>query len=66
MRFLCVQAGVDFVLGEPQGKVESLVIERSGLSKKVTAIKTCDGLSHSGDIVIVAGEEDVFYSVIQC
>jgi sarcosine oxidase/L-pipecolate oxidase len=50
-----VQAGVEFVLGDPQGKLESLITEHSGPEKKVTGIKTCDNQSHYGDLVIVAG-----------
>lgn len=53
-RFLCEQAGVKFVLGEPQGKLATLIVTNSGLKKKVTGIKTCDGRSHFGDLVIVA------------
>jgi sarcosine oxidase/L-pipecolate oxidase len=49
-----VQAGIKFCLGEPQGKLQSLIIECHGLEKKVTGIKTCDGRSHFGDLVIVA------------
>ncbi|KIX07702.1 uncharacterized protein Z518_02356 [Rhinocladiella mackenziei CBS 650.93] len=53
VRFLCEQAGVEFVLGDPQSKVQSLVIEGAGPSKRVTGVKMCDGRSHSGDIVII-------------
>ncbi|KFX99697.1 hypothetical protein V490_01708 [Pseudogymnoascus sp. VKM F-3557] len=53
-RFLCVQAGVKFVLGDPQGKLETLITEHKGPEKKVTGIKTCDSQSHYGDLVIVA------------
>ena len=53
-RFLCVKAGVKFVLGEPQGKLERLIVEEHDLKKTVTGIKTCDGQSHSADLVIVA------------
>jgi sarcosine oxidase/L-pipecolate oxidase len=63
-RFLCVQAGVNFVLGEPQGKLETLIIEKRGVQKKVTGIQTCDGRSHFGDLVIVACEEMFKISVI--
>lgn len=55
-RFLCVQAGVKFVLGEAQGKLDTLITEYNGPSKKVAGIKTCDGKSHFGDLVIVACE----------
>ncbi|KND95189.1 L-pipecolate oxidase [Tolypocladium ophioglossoides CBS 100239] len=53
-RFLCEQAGVKFVLGDPQGKLSSLIIEDDGAQKRVKGIKTCDNLSHFGDLVIVA------------
>lgn len=55
-RFLCEQAGVQFVLGEHTGRVERLITEQNGLGKKVKGIKTADGLSHLGDLLIVAGE----------
>ncbi|KPM45240.1 hypothetical protein AK830_g1280 [Neonectria ditissima] len=53
-RFLCVQAGVNFVLGEPQGKLETLIIENNGTQKRVAGIKTCDRKRHFGDLVIIA------------
>ena len=53
-RFLCQQAGVKFVLGEPEGKIETLICEQQGSKRKVTGIKTCDGQSHSADLVVVA------------
>ncbi|KAJ5157919.1 uncharacterized protein N7482_009019 [Penicillium canariense] len=53
-RFLCEKAGVKFVLGDPQGKLQTLIVEKNDQEKKVTGIKTCDGLSHFGDLVIVA------------
>ncbi|KAJ4197101.1 hypothetical protein NW759_016364 [Fusarium solani] len=53
-KFLCEQVGVKFVLGDPQGKLSSLIIENDGLNKRVAGIKTCDGLRHFGDLVIVA------------
>ncbi|KAH6974176.1 FAD dependent oxidoreductase [Ilyonectria sp. MPI-CAGE-AT-0026] len=53
-RFLCVQAGVKFVLGEPQGKFETLIVENNATQKRVAGIKTCDGKRHFGDLVIVA------------
>jgi sarcosine oxidase/L-pipecolate oxidase len=54
-RFLCVQAGVKFILGDPQGKLETLITAHNGPEREVTGIKTCDGQTHSGDLVIVAG-----------
>ncbi|KAH7131605.1 FAD dependent oxidoreductase [Dactylonectria estremocensis] len=53
-KFLCEQAGVNFVLGDPQGKFSSLIIENDGVHKRVAGIKTCDGLRHFGDLVVVA------------
>ncbi|KAL2673904.1 hypothetical protein Neosp_012348 [[Neocosmospora] mangrovei] len=53
-KFLCEQVGVKFVLGDPKGKLSSLIIENDGLNKRVAGIKTCDGLRHFGDLVIVA------------
>ncbi|KND91998.1 L-pipecolate oxidase [Tolypocladium ophioglossoides CBS 100239] len=53
-RFLCEQDGVKFVLGDSQGKIETMVVEQRGQQKKVTGIQTCDGRSHFGDLVIVA------------
>ncbi|RDL31799.1 Uncharacterized protein BP5553_09201 [Venustampulla echinocandica] len=53
-RFLCVKAGVKFVLGEPQGKLESLIYENNGTQKRVIGIKTYDGKRHFSDLVIVA------------
>ncbi|RJE25190.1 FAD dependent oxidoreductase [Aspergillus sclerotialis] len=53
-RFLCEKAGVKFVLGDPQGKIDRLIVEPSGSNKKAKGIKTADGLNHWGDLVIVA------------
>ncbi|KAG2413370.1 hypothetical protein HFD88_002559 [Aspergillus terreus] len=53
-RFLCEQAGVKFVLGDPHGKLSNLIIENDGVNKKVAGIQTCDGVRHFGDLVIVA------------
>ncbi|KAJ3456574.1 hypothetical protein MRS44_016597 [Fusarium solani] len=53
-KFLCEQVGVKFVLGDPKGKLSSLIVENDGLNKRVAGIKTCDGLRHFGDLVIVA------------
>ncbi|KAI5461693.1 FAD dependent oxidoreductase [Mariannaea sp. PMI_226] len=53
-RFLCEQAGVKFVLGDPEGKLSNLIIEENGTQKRVKGINTCDGKSHFGDLVIVA------------
>jgi hypothetical protein len=54
-RFLCEQAGVKFILGDPHGKLSNLIIENDGVNKKVAGIQTCDGVRHFGDLVIVAG-----------
>lgn len=60
-RFLCVQAGVKFCLGESEGKVQRLITEGHGSEKKIAGITTCDGKDHLGDIVIVAGEILTFF-----
>ena len=60
-RHLCLKAGVQFVLGRPQGDLEHLIIEGSGSSKRATGIKTRDGKSHSADLVIVACKLLPFY-----
>ncbi|KAK5050880.1 hypothetical protein LTR84_003439 [Exophiala bonariae] len=54
-RFLCLKAGVKFTLGEPQGKIKSLIVNDSGVKKQVIGIKTFDDKEHLGDLVIVAG-----------
>ncbi|KAJ9611974.1 hypothetical protein H2200_003569 [Cladophialophora chaetospira] len=54
-RHLCVKAGVKFVLGDPHGKIEHLVVSGSGLSRRTTGVKTSGGRTHAGDLVIVAG-----------
>lgn len=53
-RHLCEKAGVKFVLGESEGYLESLIIERSGQQNRVTGIKTRDSLTHPADLVVVA------------
>ncbi|KAM6529208.1 hypothetical protein FALCPG4_007354 [Fusarium falciforme] len=53
-RFLCLQAGAKFVLGEPQGKLDTLIIDNNGKAKRVAGIRTSDGKRHFGDLVIVA------------
>ncbi|KAJ5214943.1 hypothetical protein N7468_010622 [Penicillium chermesinum] len=53
-RFLCEKLGVKFVLGDPAGKIDRLMVEDTGSSKRVKGIKTVDGLTHTGDLVIVA------------
>lgn len=54
-RFLCEKAGVKFVLGDPQGKLQRLVSTEQSSEKKVTGIETCDGRVHRADFVVVAG-----------
>lgn len=49
-----MKEGVKFVLGEPHGKLQDLIRTGNGAEKKVTGIKTCDGLTHNADLVIVA------------
>lgn len=50
-RHLCEKAGVKFVLGPINGRLEKLVQEQSG---KVTGIVTADKQVHKADVVIVA------------
>jgi sarcosine oxidase / L-pipecolate oxidase len=52
--FLCEQAGVKFVLGDPQGKLKTLIKTTSPNSTRVTGIETWDGKIHHADLVIVA------------
>ncbi len=65
-RFLCEKAGVKFVLGSPQGKLQSLIVEQVGSEKKVTGITTADGQSHQADIVIVACESALSFLLSFC
>ncbi|KAF2167794.1 hypothetical protein M409DRAFT_65895 [Zasmidium cellare ATCC 36951] len=53
-RHLCEKAGVKFVLGEPQGYLESLIIETLDKQKRVAGIRTRDGSCHLADVVVVA------------
>lgn len=53
-RFLCEKAGVKFVLGSRQGKLKTILKTTAGPEKRVTGIETCDGKTHSADLVIVA------------
>ncbi|KAJ5095638.1 hypothetical protein NUU61_004994 [Penicillium alfredii] len=53
-RHLCEKAGVKFVLGQPQGELDQLIVSKSGSSKRVAGIRTRDGLSHLADLVVVA------------
>lgn len=53
-RHLCEKSGVKFILGRPQGELQELITENQGSGKRVTGIKTCDGLSHLADLVVVA------------
>ncbi|ORY71122.1 FAD dependent oxidoreductase [Pseudomassariella vexata] len=48
---LAKKAGVKFILHPMQGKVVSLDVTQEGKP----AIKTADGLTHEGDLVVVAG-----------
>ncbi|KAL2114195.1 hypothetical protein VUR80DRAFT_122 [Thermomyces stellatus] len=51
---LCKKEGVKFVFGDKKGRLQDLIRTKNGSEKKVTGIKTCDGLTHSADVVIVA------------
>lgn len=59
-RHLCVKAGVKFVLGDPDGKIENLIVSGSSSSRRATGVKTADGKTHGGDLVIVAGRFPVY------
>lgn len=43
-----------FVLGSPSGRLETLIVDHQGDSKKVTGIKTADGKEHLGELVLIA------------
>lgn len=45
---------MNFVLGDPKGRLEELIVEDKGSNKSVIGIKTSDGSSHFADLVIVA------------
>jgi hypothetical protein len=47
---------VKFILGRPHGELEELITEQAGSQKRVTGIRTKDGVSHSAGLVIVACE----------
>ncbi|ETS84237.1 hypothetical protein PFICI_02262 [Pestalotiopsis fici W106-1] len=53
-RFLCEQAGVQFILGDPQGKIKRLIIDQAYQHRTVNGIETEDGRTHLADLVIVA------------
>lgn len=59
-RHLCVQAGVKFVLGPKEGRLDDLVYAPTTHvpkgEKKVVGIKTVDGKVHDADVVVVACE----------
>ncbi|EIW65833.1 hypothetical protein TREMEDRAFT_41277 [Tremella mesenterica DSM 1558] len=53
-RYLCEKAGVKFILGPEVGKLDDLIYEGEGDSKKVVGLKTADGKEHKADVVVVA------------
>ncbi|KAF3027388.1 hypothetical protein E8E15_008192 [Penicillium rubens] len=53
-RYLCQKAGVKFVLGRPHGELDHLITEGNGSDKRIKGIRTCDGLAHAADLVVVA------------
>lgn len=55
-RHLCVQAGVEFVLGPKRGKLDDLVYDTKRGERKVVGIRTIDGKIHEADVVVVACE----------
>ncbi|KUJ13712.1 FAD dependent oxidoreductase [Mollisia scopiformis] len=54
VRYLCEKAGVKFVLGQKEGKLENLIINGAGYSKKIKGLETADGKEHFADVTIVA------------
>lgn len=58
-RYLCEKAGVKFILGQPQGELKHLIVSETTTSKRVTGIKTHDGLRHYADLVVVACKSSV-------
>lgn len=53
-RHLCEQSRVKFVLGRECGKLDHLIVDYKGESKRVCGIQTADGKRHHADVVIVA------------
>lgn len=51
-KHLCVEAGVKFILGEPQGKLKHLV--KNTETGKVTGIVTSDDKEYYSDLVVLA------------
>lgn len=59
-RKLALSKGVSFKLGPNEGDYESLVSSESTASpgkKRATGIKTKDGVTHSADVVVIAGKQ---------
>ncbi|KAF2122990.1 FAD dependent oxidoreductase [Lophiotrema nucula] len=54
VRHLCEKAGVHFVLGPSEGKLDDLIVEPRGDSKQVKGLRTKDGKEHFADVTIVA------------
>lgn len=54
-RHLAEKAGVKFVLGHEVGKLDELIVEHQGGTKKVRGLKTADGKEHPADVVVIAG-----------
>ncbi|KAK0206981.1 FAD dependent oxidoreductase [Desarmillaria ectypa] len=53
-KYLAGKAGVKFILGPEKGKVVKIVTENRDGQKKVTGVRTKDGIVHTGDLIIVA------------
>lgn len=53
---LAKKAGVKTFLGPQVGKLEDLIVEGTGETKKVRGVRTADGKEHKADVVIVAGK----------
>ncbi|RVX67199.1 hypothetical protein B0A52_08633 [Exophiala mesophila] len=53
-KYLCEKAGIKFIVGSPQGRVEKLIVEGDGSNKKIAGIMTFDGQTHLAGLTIVA------------
>lgn len=62
-RFLCEKAGVQFILGEPHGKLKRLIIDHFDEHKRIIGIETSDGRAHVADLVVVAGTLALHYPI---
>ena len=56
VRHLCERAGLKFVLGSICGKLDDLLVESTDQGRRVTGLRTADGVEHMADVLIVACE----------